>query len=51
MKNNYEVPDVSELGRAHRYIEGTKAICPVCFEELLGAGWTWLINDIDESDE
>ena len=51
MKNDYEFPDVGELGRARRYIQGSKTYWPDCWDDLFGSAWKWIGNDIDESDE
>ncbi len=51
MKNNYEVSEALELGRAQSLIQGMKVEDPFSFDDIAGMGWRTLPNDIDESDE
>ena len=50
MKNDYEIPEVLELGQARSLILGAKSMAMAC-DGIMGCGWQILINDIDESDE
>lgn len=51
MKNDYEMSEAIELGRAQSLILGMKVEDPFAFDEPAGIGWRTLSNDIDESDE
>ncbi len=52
MRNNYEMPEVFELGRAESLILGVKYIAPFDYDLVLGLGFvSWFLEDIDESDE
>jgi hypothetical protein len=52
MRNSYETAETVELGKAEQLILGRKDIDPYDYDWILGPGfYTWLIDDIDESEE
>ncbi|HJY26450.1 MAG TPA: hypothetical protein VJ306_00355 [Pyrinomonadaceae bacterium] len=50
MKNDYEKPEIVELGQAQSLILGAKSFAMAC-DTIMGCGWQTLINDIDENEE
>jgi hypothetical protein len=51
MNNNYESPEVLELGQAQRLIRGMKWPDPLSCDSDMGCGFRTMETDIDESDE
>ena len=48
--NSYEASEVINVGNAHELILGEKVIDPASEDSVLGQGFRFLPNDIDESE-